>query len=150
MRIRYVAEFTRWAGLRGKRSPGRIDRSTDRLDQASRRKEVSDDHGRRGRAAQRLLPPRLPFSSAESGASSRVAHLCARSGDRGNDYREILPLPLLLLLLSLRECIIESLPVVTRHSKKEGARKHRRTEVDVQKKDRRASTTRETRKSRWV
>lgn len=31
-----------------------------------------------------MLPPRLPFSSAEGGAS-RAARLCARSGDRRRD-----------------------------------------------------------------
>lgn len=92
----------------------------------------------------RLLPPRLPFSSAEGGAS-RAARLCARSGDRrrDEDNRAVS----LLSLLSLRGYIVadELLPAAW------CSRTRGRIEVDREEEERRERVRkRTTRNSRWV
>jgi len=91
----------------------------------------------------RLLPPRLPFSSAEGGAS-RAARLCARSGDRRDEDNRAVSL---LSLLSLRGYIVddELLPAAW------CSRTRGRIEVDREEEERRERVRkRTTRNSRWV
>lgn len=94
----------------------------------------------------RLLPPRLlQFSSAKSGASSRAARLCARSGDRrrNNDSREV--------LLLRDHVVVDELPLPAAWCSsawKKGAR--RLLEVDRKEEDCRGRETIRAPYSRWV
>lgn len=93
--------------------------------------------------------PRLlrSLSLSAKGGASRVARLCARSGDRrrDDDSRRV-------LLLLPRDCIVvNELLSASWSSKKKGVRKQQRTEVDRRKTNhRREKKRKRARNSRWV
>lgn len=92
-----------------------------------------------------MLPPRLPFSSAEGGAS-RAVRLCARSGDRRRDDED--NRVELLLVSLLRDYIVaDGLLLAAWCTRTKG----RTREVDREEEERRERVRKRTaRNSRWV